>query len=391
MQILNRKRFAGVVMLATLFSATVSAQSLLPAASPASQLKSAEAKETVKMIEKVNAYWQSHNKAECRGFWDNAAYFTGNQAAYELTQKPEYLAYALRFANHNNWKGATERDKSRWEYKTYGEGMRHVLFADWQICFQIYIDLYKLEHRAERLQRTLEVMCHQAQMPDKDFWWWSDALYMGLPIFTKLYTITHDQKLLDKQYESFCWTDELLFDKEAQLYYRDGKYVYPKVKTACNGGKSFWARGDGWVLAGLAKVLQDLPKDSKYRAFYVQRFQQLAEGVARTQQEGGYWSRSMLCEDDAPGYETSGTAFFTYGMLWGVNNGLLNEAQYKPVIDKAWKYLSTVALQEDGSIGFVQPIGEKPDPTKTVNAHSQAPFGTGAWLLAACEYAKYKK
>ncbi|MBQ8736336.1 MAG: glycoside hydrolase family 88 protein [Bacteroidaceae bacterium] len=349
----------------------------------------AEAKETVAKIEKVNDYWQSHHKAECRGFWDNAAYFTGNQAVYELTGKQEYLDYAVRFAEHNNWKGATQRDTRKWRYKTYGEGMDFVLFADWQICFQVYIDLYNIEHRAERLQRTLEVMCHQASMKEKDFWWWSDALYMGLPIFTKLYKVTGDQKLLDKQYECFVWTDSLLFDPEAQLYYRDAKYIYPKVKTACNGGKSFWARGDGWVLAGLAKVLQDLPKDSKYRPFYVKRFKELAEGVARCQQEGGYWSRSMLCEDDAPGYETSGTAFFTYGMLWGVNNGILPAKTYKPVIDKAWKYLTEVALQADGSVGYVQPIGEKPDPTRKVDARSQAPFGTGAWLLAACEYVNY--
>ncbi len=385
------KRLKTLLMSSVLLASTAMAQELAPTTAPAQLLKSAEAQRTVEMIHKVNAYWQEKNRAECRGFWDNAAYFTGNQAAYELTGKKEYLDYSIRFAEHNRWTGATEKDPKKWEYKTYGEDMRHVLFADWQICFQIYIDLYKLEHRAERLQRTLEVMTTQARMAEKDFWWWSDALYMGLPIFTKLYTVTHDQKLLDKQYESFKWTDDLLFDKEAQLYYRDGKYVHPKVKTACNGGKSFWARGDGWVLAGLAKVLQDLPKDSKYRAFYVQRFQQLAEGVARCQQAEGYWSRSMLCEDDAPGYETSGTAFFIYGMLWGVNNGLLPAAKYKPVIEKGWKYLSTIALQSDGSIGFVQPIGEKPDPTKTVDAHSQAPFGTGAWLLAACEYAKYCK
>lgn len=384
------KRIYAFIIGAITLGANVNAQDL-PLKPYAQQVKSEEGLNTLKLIDKVNTYWQSHNKAECRGFWDNAAYFTGNQAVYELTGNQAYLDYALRFARHNNWKGATERNKSKWEYKTYGEGMRHVLFADWQICFQIYIDLYKLEHRAERLERALEVMTYQASTNERDYWWWSDALYMGLPIFTKLYTITHDQKLLDKQYECFLWTDSLLFDKEAQLYYRDAKYVYPKVKTACNEGKSFWARGDGWVLAGLAKVLQDLPKDSKYRAFYVKRFQQLAEGVARCQQEEGYWSRSMLCEEDAPGYETSGTAFFTYGMLWGVNNGLLPAAKYKPVIDKAWKYLSTIALQEDGSIGFVQPIGEKPDPTRKVDAHSQAPFGTGAWLLAACEYVKSLK
>lgn len=347
--------------------------------------------EVLGQIEKVNDYWQSHNKAQCRGFWDNAAYFTGNQEVYKLTGKQQYLDYAIDWAEYNHWKGATQTDKSQWQYKTYGEGMNHVLFADWQICFQVYIDLYKLEHRAERIERALEVMCYQASTKENDYWWWADALYMGLPIFTKLYTVTHDQKLLDKQYECFKWTDELLFDTEAQLYYRDGKYVYPKVKTACNDGKSFWARGAGWVLAGLAKVLQDLPKDSKYRVLYLDRFKQLANGVARCQQSEGYWTRSMLCPDDAPGYETSGTAFFTYGILWGVNNGILPAKQYQPVIDKAWKYLSTVALQPDGSIGYVQPIGEKPDPTRTVNAQSQAPFGTGAWLLAACEYYKYVK
>lgn len=367
------------------------ALSAMPVSAQKTKALSASAQETVTLIEKVNDYWQSHNKAECRGFWDNAAYFTGNLAAYELTGKKEYLDYSLRWANYNKWKGATQTDKSKWRYKTYGEGMDFVLFADWQICFQVYIDLYKEEHRTERLERTLEVMCHQASMKEHDFWWWSDALYMGLPIFTKLYTVTGDQTLLDKQYECFSWSDSLLFDKDDQLYYRDAKYIYPKVKTACNGGKSFWARGDGWVLAGLAKVLQDLPKDSKYRALYLDRFKQLAQGVARTQRPEGYWSRSMLCEEDAPGYETSGTAFFTYGLLWGVNNGILSAKTYAPVIDSAWKYLTTIALQPDGSIGYVQPIGEKPDPTRTVNAQSQAPFGTGAWLLAACEYVKYKK
>ena len=97
----------------------------------------------------------------------------------------------------------------------------------------------------------------------------------------------------------------------------------------------------------------------------------------------------MLCPDDAPGYETSGTAFFTYGLVWGVNNGILPRDKYAPTIAKARKYLFEVALQPDGSIGYVQPIGEKPDPTKTVDAQSQAPFGTGAWLLAACEFYNY--
>ena len=87
-------------------------------------------------IQKVNDYWQSHNSPKCRAFWDNAAYFTANQKVYQHTQKKEYLDYAIEWAEYNHWKGATQKDKSRWEYKTYGEGMNHVLFADWQTCFQ---------------------------------------------------------------------------------------------------------------------------------------------------------------------------------------------------------------------------------------------------------------
>ena len=340
-------------------------------------------------IIKVNDYWQAHNTPYVRSFWDHAAYHTGNMEAYRLTGRADWYAYTDKWCRHNEWKGAKSDDRANWKYKTYGEGQDFVLFGDWQISFQTYIDMYNLVPAPYKVARAIEVMSHECSMTDTHFWWWADALYMVMPVMTKMYKLTGEIKYLDKLYDNFLWSDSLMYDKDEQLYYRDAKYIYPKVKTACNEGKSFWARGDGWVLAGLAKVLADMPVDYKNRDIFVQRFRELAEGVARVQRPDGYWSRSMLCEDDAPGPETSGTAFFTYGMLWGVNNGYLDKATYAPVIEKAWKYLSETALQSDGSIGFVQPIGEKPDPTKTVDAHSQAPFGTGAWLLAACEMVRY--
>lgn len=345
--------------------------------------------QVLQKIEKVNDYWQANNTPLCRAFWDKAAYFTGNMEAYRLTGKAQYYDYSDKWCRHNNWMGATSNDKANWKYRTYGEGKDFVLFGDWQICFQTYIDMHNLVPADYKVARAIEVMSHECSLRDNEFWWWADALYMAMPVMTKMYQMTGEVKYLDKLYENFLWSDSLLWDKEAQLYYRDGKYIWPKVKTVCDGGKSFWARGDGWVLAGLAKVLADMPRDYQHRDFFVKRFQQLAEGVARCQQPDGYWSRSMLCENDAPGAETSGTAFFCYGFLWGVNHGYLDRTQYGPNIEKAWQYLSYTAMQSDGSIGYVQPIGEKPDPTKTVNARSQAPFGTGAWLLAACERVRY--
>ena len=344
---------------------------------------------TIEIITKVNDYWQQHHKPQVRSFWDEAAYHTGNMEAYRLLEVARWKNYSEDWARHNQWMGAREKDPSKWKYKTYGEGHDYVLFGDWQICFQTYLDLYELNPDPFKIKRAIEVMDTECRSQQSDFWWWADALYMVMPVFTKLYKTTGEVKYLDKLYDNYKWADELMYDKDEQLYYRDAKYIWPKVKTACNGGKSFWARGDGWVLAGLAKVLNDMPEDYRHRPFFVQRFRELAEGVARVQRPGGYWSRSMLCEEDAPGPETSGTAFFTYGMLWGVNHGLLDRAAYEPVIKKAWDYLTNTALQPDGSVGFVQPIGEKPDPTKTVDARSQANFGVGAFLLAACEKVRY--
>lgn len=339
------------------------------------------------IIDKVNNYWQSNNAPNVRSFWDNAAYHTGNMEVYKLTQNPEYLQYSTDWAEHNEWKGAKCDDKDNWRY-SYGESDEYVLFGDYQICFQTYADLYSLNPDSQKLARAMEVMEHQMSTPQNDYWWWADGLYMVMPVMTKMYNITQNPLYLDKLDEYLAYADSIMYDVEAGLYYRDSKYVYP-VHRSVNGHKDFWARGDGWVLAGFAKVLQDLPADATNRHKYEERFKTMAQAVASSQQPEGYWTRSMLDPEHAPGPETSGTAFFTYGLLWGMNNGLLDKSTYEPVVDKSWNYLTTVALQPDGKVGYVQPIGERAIPGQVVDANSTANFGVGAYLLAACEMYRY--
>lgn len=348
------------------------------------------------LITRVNTYWQQNNKAETRSFWDPAAYHTGNMEVYKLLKDDKQLDYTRRWAYHNDWSGATEADPSRWKYANYGEGKDYVLFGDWQVCFQTYIDLYNLAianggtdaDNYFMVKRAKEVMHYEAYSKKDDYWWWSDALYMVMPVMTKMYKLTGDVQYLDKLYENLLYSDRIMLDQETGLYYRDARYVYPNHKSV-NGKKDFWARGDGWVLAGLAKVLQDLPKDYKHYKFFVDKFQRLADIVAKTQQKEGYWTRSILDPNHAPGPETSGTAFFAYGIMWGVNNGFLAKKDYKKCIDRAWQYISETAVQADGKVGYVQPIGDRAIPGQTVDANSQANFGVGAVLLAACEYYRY--
>ena len=360
---------------------------LVPLTANARQWTPSQVKQLVK---RVNTYWQQNNKPQVRAFWDNAAYHTGNIEAYRLLGDQQMLDYSIAWAEHNRWQGATETDPAQWKYRQYGEGQDYVLFGDWQICFQTYIDLYNIigDNDSKKVSRAIQVMGYEADSPQTDYWWWADALYMVMPVMTKMYRLTSDRKYLDKLYANLQYSDSIMLDGETGLYFRDGKYVWPRHKSQ-NGKKDFWARGDGWVLAGLAKVLGDMPQDYVRQPWFVDKYTRLARAVAACQQPEGYWTRSMLDPQHAPGPETSGTAFFTYGLLWGVNNGYLSKREFSPVIHRAWQYLTTKALQPSGKVGYVQPIGERAIPGQTVDQNSEANFGVGAFLLAACEYYKY--
>ncbi len=343
--------------------------------------------EALEILNKVNQYWQSNNPNLGNAFWHRAAYHTGNLAAYEVTGNEEYLAFSHTWAEQNEWKGAKSDVRENWK-KSYGESDDYVLFGDWQICFQVYADLYNLEPADYKIARALEVMEYQMGTPQNDYWWWADGLYMVMPVMTKLYHITGNSLYLEKLHDYFSFARELMYDEEAALFYRDAKYIYPAHKTN-NGKKDFWARGNGWVFAGLAKVLNELPVSDPHRNEYIQIYRAMASSLMASQQDEGFWSRSLLDLSHAPGYETSGTAFFLYGYLWGINNGLLSEKEFMPVVKKGWDYLTHIALQENGLVGYVQPIGERADQHRNVGPETTSDFGVGAFLLAASEMVKY--
>jgi len=338
------------------------------------------------IIKKANSAWQSRNSYNQRAFWDHAAYHTGNMEAYFLTGNETYREYSTNWAERNEWKGAKSDDKSKWKYG-YGESDEYVLFGDWQICFQTYIDLNIMDPSEEKVARALEVMGYQTKETDNnDYWWWADGLYMVMPVMTRMYLLTGEHIYLDKLYEYYMYARDLMFDDEYKLFYRDGNYVYPKNPTP-NGLKNFWSRGNGWVFAGLAKVLQDVPTDWEHRDLFLQDFRDMAATLKEYQLPEGYWVQSIIDHDYVKGYETSGSAFFTYGMLWGINAGVLDKDEYLETALKGIDYLVNIALQPNGSVGYVQPIGSA--PTQAVTKDHVYNFGTGAFLLALSEMARF--
>ena len=379
------KALSSVVMLFLAFSL----YSCSGAKSASGTLAGTPKSEVIEIIKKVNNYWQESNPKHGDAFWNRAAYHTGNMAAYQVTKEQTFLDYSIAWAEHNEWKGAKSDNKSEWKYARYGEGHDFVMFGDWQICFQVFADLYKIKPEEYRIARAKEVMNYQISTPQNDYWWWADGLYMVMPVMTRMYKITKNPLYLEKLYEYWNYANSIMYDEAEGIYFRDAKYVFPKHTTP-NGKKDFWARGNGWVFAAFARVLEDLPKSDKHRDTYIQYYQKMAEKIAESQMPEGYWSRSMLDPDYASGYETSGTAFFTYGLLWGINNGYLSKKEYGKTVGKAWSYLTQIALQPSGKVGYVQPIGENAGQHK-VSAETTTDFGVGAFLLAASEMVKSKK
>jgi rhamnogalacturonyl hydrolase YesR len=107
--------------------------------------------------------------------------------------------------------------------------------------------------------------------------------------------------------------------------------------------------------------------------------------IVTLQDDKGYWHASLLDPVTYPSPEMSATGFFTFGLWWGINNGLLCEDKYLISAKKAWNAM-VLAVQPNGMVGYVQPIGDTP---QNISSLKNEVYGTASLLLAGLEVAKY--
>jgi rhamnogalacturonyl hydrolase YesR len=203
---------------------------------------------------------------------------------------------------------------------------------------------------------------------------------MAPPTFVRLAKATGDPKYNELMCQLWCDSRGFLYDEEENLFYRD-KNFFPDKKRTRNGKKVFWSRGNGWVLGGLARVLECLPADDPHRPEFVDLFRAVSAKVASLQGPDGLWRASLLDYDEWPMPETSGTGLYCFAMAWGVNNGLLDGATYVPVVKKAWEGLNRM-VNDEGCLGWVQFVAAAPGPVSPDTMREYAP---GAFLLSAGE------
>jgi rhamnogalacturonyl hydrolase YesR len=163
----------------------------------------------------------------------------------------------------------------------------------------------------------------------------SDSVFMGCPILAKAGKLTGEQKYFDMALRHFRYMAKLC-RREDQLYRHS-----PLHRTA-------WGRGNAFPALGLALTLTDLPKDHPAYHEMIGAFRQLMQALARFQDsDTGMWRQVI----DHPGAypEFSATAMIARSMLIGIRNGWLDEKEYRPRVEAAWKAV-LARISDDGQV-----------------------------------------
>jgi rhamnogalacturonyl hydrolase YesR len=304
--------------------------------------------------------------------WIPAAFFVGAARVARVSQNDRIYGYL--------------RDRGeRFYYGLRGPGAPVALLnADDQAIGDLYIELYArrrlpgvLMPLRQRMDFTAPYL-EKTPTPKKLVWWWSDSLFMAPPVYARMSAITGDPKYLRAMDVQWWRTYERLWDPKEHLFFRDERFI---TRRAASGEKIFWSRGNGWVLAGLARVLEAMPADFPSRPRYEALYRDMAARLAGLQHADGLWRTSLTDASDHPEPETSGSAFFVYGLAFGVNHGVLDRKTYLPVVERGWAGLNR-HVRPDGLMGMVQRAGDQPVPTRIEDT---ALYASGAYLLAAME------
>ncbi len=313
--------------------------------------------------------------------WHNGALYAGMNQWRKIADDPKYTEWLMMIGERNDW--------------TLHKRPYH---ADDHTVGQFYLDLYEDFNDPEMLKPLREQFDWILENPKTgtlvwdaedthahDRWGWSDALFMAPPVWARLAKVTGEDKYLEFMHQEYRATYDLLWSEEDHLFFRDSSFFDQYEE---NGEHIYWSRGNGWVFGGLALMIPDLPKTWEGRDFYLELYKEMAQKLKSIQREDGTWSMGLL--GGVEGYpikETSGTSFFTFGLAWGINQGILDRDTYEPVVERAWDALAD-AVTEEGLLGHVQPVGAAPGDS--FPDYTEV-YGVGAFLAAGSEVYKMLK
>lgn len=323
-------------------------------------------------MHRVNDYQKAHPvmKPDDRN-WQRATWYTGVMAAWKATHDRKFFRQAMDWGRQHEWRVGTER-----------------CGANRLFCVETWCELYFVKKDGAMITPAMAWLDTPASNSPAGAKRWYleetfsyvDSLY-GAAALAMLAKATGEGKYLEIQRAFFDDVTGELLDKEAGLYYRDNRFI---GKRSANGKKILWSRGNGWVFAGIARLLDYLPGNDPRRSEYLAIFRRMAAELIRRQPADGLWRPNLDDPADPPDPETSGTGFFCYGLAWGINHKVLDRAATLPAVEKAWAGLAA-SVSPEGKVLWGQQVDSQPNALARESTHE---YVTGAFLLAASEVYK---
>ena len=234
---------------------------------------------------------------------------------------------------------------------------------------QRYYDL-GMRYADTQWEAPVDATPEQKAYADKGYSWqtriWIDDMFMIITIQSQAYRATGDRKYIDRAAREMA-----MYLKKIQrpngLFYHSPEAPF------------FWARGNGWMAAGMAQLLSILPKDNSDRTTIMEAYKKMMNTLKQNQDPDGMWHQ--LIDEPASYKETSGTAMFTYAMIVGVKHGWLDKKEYGTAARKGWLALVTYINENDEITNVCEGTNIKNDKNHYMNRkqitgdlHAHAPL-----------------
>jgi unsaturated rhamnogalacturonyl hydrolase len=319
----------------------------------------------------------------------------GARAADAYLRRPEFMMYevgevkAVHYAEVASAYGAARLAAATGDSALFARvAARHRRLLDAQIAnsanhvdANVYgvwpLELYRRTRDKADLGRGLALADGQWRAPRPDGLsaqtrFWIDDIWMIGALQLQAWRATDDARYLDRAAHTAQAYVERLQQPNGLIHHGpDAPF--------------FWGRGNGWVAAGLAEVLSELPPTHPRFAAVETGYRRMMAALLRYQAPDGMWRQ--LVDDPDAWKETSATAMFGFAMTVGVKRGLLRQKAYGAAADRAWKALASY-VGEDGRVSDVcVGTGQSRDaayylarPRTTGDLHGQAPV---IWFAAA--------
>lgn len=209
---------------------------------------------------------------------------------------------------------------------------------------------------------------------------WIDTLFMTVLFLAKWGVRTRNRAMCAEAEHQFLLMIQYLYCRQTGLFYHAWTF-----SGRNNFGNVFWCRGNSWYTAAAMDFVQLLGEqmDPAVKAILINTYLAQVNALRKCQSDTGLWH--TVLDDPASYTETSGSAAIAYGLLRGIEAGVLDQS-WRPCAEKALEGI----VKNIGPDGVVQgvsagtPVGKDADSYKNIRIAPMA-YGQSLSLMALAE------